>query len=311
MEISFWVQISTIIAGISTLIYTIVTLRTLNELKIQRESTYYPEIIIVDQLFHFYFDSEINEIKTEFDTFDFVSDKFYENIEDNSIVYKYPKIRLYNIGLGPAKNIKLNLYYKPDELISIVNKMQDNLSDDDIYFRDISYSGNEITFSDYYEVGDSGIYPDIPFYGLINENDSYNFLLPNKDDTNCITIFYPHIFKVLISHSIRNYFLKRYIYHKNEEEHDDENNIQNSNNELPLFENEDDESGNDLCERLKPTIPDLYLDIEYQDINNKKHKREYILRTNYQLTFLNNCSIFNSTSELKKKTIMERLNLFH
>jgi hypothetical protein len=299
MEISFWVQISTIIAGISTLIYTIVTFRTLFEIKSQRESMYYPEILIANQEFFFYFDRTVDEETPEFDNYDFVSEKYIE--KDNIEKKIFPEIKMYNIGLGAAKNIKLKLYYNPVDLISIIERTKNYLCDDYVYFDQIDSSNNTISFESYQDVEDGDFISDIPFCENVNKEKVFNFCLPYKDSLGSLSVTIPHILKILISHSIRNYILERHPDFKNKDKQN--NNIGGeSNDQLELI------ADTNLLEKLKPSLPDLYLDLEYKDINDKVYRREYVIKINYQITSLeNDCSVFNIVTDLRKSGLRLRL----
>jgi hypothetical protein len=101
------VSIFTIIAALSTVIYTIITVRTLKEIRKQRETTYMPNVILGDSGFTMC----INE-SLDFETISFEDVKTKEKSKECYL-------NIYNIGLASATDLSFKFEFNDQSLAKI------------------------------------------------------------------------------------------------------------------------------------------------------------------------------------------------
>jgi len=134
------VSIFTIIAALATVTYTIITFRTLKEIKAQRETTYRPDVI-VDESFFYIYSSETGEMS-------FPTEYTYEKKEAG---YK-PKqhysnsfgLKFYNIGLAAAKNIQINFSIDINKIVDLVINSSKDVDEDKRI--NVKHSNNSVEF---------------------------------------------------------------------------------------------------------------------------------------------------------------------
>ena len=100
-----WDLTANLITGIATLAATILVFFTLREMQRQRKSAYQPTITIPKQNI-VYFEWDNNKVDDNPANFSCTEDEKEPHIS--------PNIELFNIGMGPAKNIKLNWEFNVD-----------------------------------------------------------------------------------------------------------------------------------------------------------------------------------------------------
>jgi hypothetical protein len=122
------VSIFTVISALAAVIYTIITFKTLKEIKAQRETTYRPDIIIDEGLFYIYsYKTDKGEFPVEY-TYD-KKDPLY-----NCDTFKMSSfsINLFNIGLAAAKEIQIEYSFHLDKIIDTILEQNKLLPTDKI-----------------------------------------------------------------------------------------------------------------------------------------------------------------------------------
>lgn len=113
-----------IIAAVATAIAAYLTYKTLKEVKKQRESMYMPDIIIEEKRFYIY-----TAKKNDISSFcEFTLEKKDQNYTAKEFKISKLQIDIFNIGLATAKNIKVTFKFDIDKAISIIEKMNKNMS---------------------------------------------------------------------------------------------------------------------------------------------------------------------------------------
>jgi len=104
------VSIFAIIAAISTVIYTFITVKTLKEIKRQRETTYLPNVILGESSYTMKIDENLKHTSIQF--------------EDTTSKTKTKDcfLNIYNIGLASAKNLNFLFEINDDKFIELIKK---------------------------------------------------------------------------------------------------------------------------------------------------------------------------------------------
>lgn len=102
-----------ILSALSTAIYTFITIKTLLEIKKQRETTYMPQVILGESFYTMINDTEnLKEI-------------VFENTK-TKIRQKKCSLHIYNIGLASAKNLKFQFKVDTNHYLNLI---KENLKD--------------------------------------------------------------------------------------------------------------------------------------------------------------------------------------
>lgn len=175
------VSIFTIIAAVATVIYTIITFRTLKEIKAQRETAYRPDIIVDESSFYIY-SSElgINSFPTEY-TYDKKELGYKpQHKYSNSFGLKF-----YNIGLAAAKNIKIQFSINIQKIIEQTVLSSANI--DEHKRINVEYKNNSIEFKPVDKNLGYG-----SFHVIHNQLDrNLNHLLPVNIEPNAFIVALP------------------------------------------------------------------------------------------------------------------------
>jgi hypothetical protein len=111
------VSIFAIIAAISTVIYTFVTVKTLKEIKRQRETTYLPNVVLGESSYTMKIDKDLKHNSIQFED---VTTK----IKTNDCF-----LNIYNIGLASAKNLNIIFEINDNKFIELI---KENISEVEI-----------------------------------------------------------------------------------------------------------------------------------------------------------------------------------
>lgn len=97
-----------IISALATVVYTIITIRTLKEIKIQRETTYLPNLVLGDSFFTMYINENLSLDNIEFEEL------------DSKIKSKKCNLKIYNIGFASAKDVKVKFEIDNEKFFQII-----------------------------------------------------------------------------------------------------------------------------------------------------------------------------------------------
>ena len=240
-------QLLTVIVSFVAIYYTInemkkqriVTENTLNEMRQQQEDSYRPHLVIPH--------IELYRVKLNWfkPTNDF-KELYFNSIstEDNNC-----NIEILNIGMGPAKTIKITWDYDYKE---ILRKIEDNIPDiqNKLYLDVIIeayYKGESINFFE-----QSGQHREYPVYN----SHIIPYILPSKEQRNPIQVPIPNAFLLLMS------FYGSFFFN------------------LPIPDYTVDECGEELLDYdyiFQSKLKTVKITLEYYDIGNKVHRSQYLL----------------------------------
>jgi hypothetical protein len=162
--------IITAATAVATIRYVWISSKTLREIKLQRETTYLPEIIINSTPFYLKCDNEYGFPVQYLSSSDIAAPSINENITFLTI-----PIKLYNIGLGSAKKIHFKFEFDVKKIISILQDKKIHLNNGLDHAFKFDYDYNSIMIA-----GING-----QSYFSISEDDQFNsYLLPVNIDKN-------------------------------------------------------------------------------------------------------------------------------
>lgn len=99
-----------IISALATVIYTFITIKTLKEIKLQRETTYLPNLVLGDSFFTMYISENLN-----------LNDIEFEEINSKKRL-KDCKLKIYNIGFASAKDVKVSFEINNESFFQIIKE---------------------------------------------------------------------------------------------------------------------------------------------------------------------------------------------
>lgn len=193
------VSIFTIVSALATVIYTIITFRTLKEIKAQREATYRPDIIIDEGLFYIYsFKDENGEFPSEYTYGKKQQDYYSENLRMNSF-----GMNLFNIGLAAAKEVKIKYSFDLDKIFTTIIEQNKALPNDKII--NIIKNDNTLEFIP----SDNCVGSKCNSIHFINSqlNREFNHILPTNITNNPIKLNLPTYILEMHSILIYNFWL--------------------------------------------------------------------------------------------------------
>lgn len=162
------VDLFTIISSIATAVCAYIALKTLWEMKIQRESSYKPDIEIHESTYSFMIDEKRICI----------SNNKYKLESPNKDIFDL-QLRLLNLGLGAAKRIQIRYEYPLRTVVNEINSLK--LPTDKFNFS-VKLDGNILRVNN-------------RCYVYKNSNQQYiDFLLPNTEpkDKEYTSLYIPH-----------------------------------------------------------------------------------------------------------------------
>ncbi len=132
----------TAVTAFATIRYVWISSKTLREIKLQRETTYLPEIIINSTPFYLKCENEYGFPVQ----YNLSSDKTLSSINENFTILTIP-IRVYNIGFGSAKKVHFKFDFDVKKAISILQNKKIHLKGGLEHDFKFDYDSNSIMVS--------------------------------------------------------------------------------------------------------------------------------------------------------------------
>jgi hypothetical protein len=166
------------ITSLVTLLSLILILLTVEEMSEQRKSSYAPSLMIQNGRFFITWNPD------DFDPFTYQCLGIPNFITSNQSIKSAAVMKLFNIGLGPAKFVKISLNYSADSMVDNIKKNNPNFEITLTQIEEekiLSVNSNECSY----------------LYGDIEQPLKFEFILPTRDNDDYLEIPIPCTYLIL------------------------------------------------------------------------------------------------------------------